>query len=63
MDQQQVVELMQSSKSESEWNANCDKVKKACGGYPNFWYSSIVLSGIAAKSFGGSAEIKIAAIG
>ena len=65
MNEQEVVALMKSSKSEAEWNANCDKVKKACGGYPPFWYSAIVLSGVAAKTatgFGGSADIKVSAI-
>ena len=62
MTQCEVVALMKSSRSESEWNANCNKVKKACGGYPDFWHSAIVLSGVAAetaKKFGGSAEITI----
>lgn len=44
--QSDVLSLMQSSKSEREWNANCDKVKSANGGYPSFWYSAIVLSGV-----------------
>ena len=44
--QENVVRLMQSSTSESEWNANCDQVKDANGGYPPFWYSAIVLSGV-----------------
>lgn len=34
MNEQEVIALMKSSKSEAEWNANCDKVKKACGGLP-----------------------------
>ena len=36
MTQQDVVDLMKSSKSEDEWNANCDKVKAEFGGYPDF---------------------------
>lgn len=44
--QQDVVTLMASSKSEKEWNANCDKVTAANNGYPQFWYSAIVLSGV-----------------
>ena len=40
---------MESSSSESEWNANCDKVKKANGGYPDFWHELIVLSGLVGK--------------
>lgn len=66
MNEQEVVALMKSSKSEVQWNANCDKVKKACGGYPDFWYSAIVVSGVAAQTaagFGGSADIKVSIIG
>ena len=62
MTQDQVVELMKSSNSEIEWNTNRNKVKKTCGGYPDFWHSAIVLSGVAAetaKKFGGSAKITI----
>ena len=46
MTQTEVVELMESSKNEQEWNDNCDKVKKTCNGYPDFWYRAIILSGI-----------------
>lgn len=48
MDEQEVVNLMKTSRSEEEWNANCSKVKRACNGYPDFWYTAIVLSGLAA---------------
>lgn len=42
-----VVTLMKSSKSEEEWNDNCDKVKATNGGdYPDFWFYSIILSGV-----------------
>lgn len=50
MNKSQVVELMKSSTSEIEWNANCDKVKKTCGGYPDFWYREIIVSGLLAKT-------------
>jgi hypothetical protein len=40
-------ELMASSASEKEWNANCDAVKAANGGYPDFWDKTIILSGLA----------------
>lgn len=66
MNQQEVVALMKSSQSEAEWNANCDKVKRACGGYPDFWQSAIIQSGIAreiATKFGGSVDIRITKIG
>lgn len=62
MNEQEVITLMRSSKSEKEWNANCDAVKKACNGYPPFWFSAIVMSGLADEvtaSFGSNAEIKI----
>lgn len=62
MTEQQVVDLMESSMAEADWNANADKVKSACSGYPSFWYSAIVLSGISAKTaakWGGSDEIRI----
>ena len=49
MDEKQVVELMRGSKNATEWNQNCDKVKKACGGYPAFWYLAIVSSGVMAE--------------
>lgn len=48
MSREEVIELMKSSKTEKEWNNNCDKVKKSCNGYPDFWYSEIILSGLAA---------------
>lgn len=50
MTKQEVIDLMKSSKSEEEWAANCDKVKKEFGGYPHFWYKSIILSGLAAET-------------
>ena len=47
---EQVVSLMSSSKSEKEWNSNCDKVTAAFKGYPDWWYEKIVISRIAAKT-------------
>jgi hypothetical protein len=47
MNQSEVVKLMKSSKTREEWDRNCDNVKKLCGGYPDFWYSVIMLSGLA----------------
>jgi hypothetical protein len=47
MTKNEVVELMKSSRSEHEWNLNCDKVQEAFGGqYPDFWYAEIILSGL-----------------
>lgn len=42
----EVIKLMESSESAVEWNANCDKIKAANGGYPGFWYSAIFQSGV-----------------
>lgn len=47
--QEGVKALMESSTSEREWNDNCAKVKEANGGYPDFWYALIVLSGLVGK--------------
>jgi len=62
MTEQEVVELMKSSQSETEWDANCEIVKSKCDGYPSFWYSSIVLSGVltqTAAKWGSDGKIKI----
>ena len=65
MNRNEVVELMKSSVSEDEWNANSRKVKEAFGGgYPDFWYHAIIQSGIASQmvaKFGTTAEIKVVA--
>lgn len=57
--EQEVVALMKSSRSEAEWNANCDKVKAANDGYPSFWYKAIISSGLM-SSIGFDDTIKIA---
>lgn len=58
--QEGVVSLMRTSKDEAEWANNCDKVKEINGGYPKFWFSSIITSGLMNKILGpGSDEIKI----
>lgn len=65
MSEQEVVDLMKSSKSEDEWNANCDAVKDACNGYPSFWYKSIILSDLAsqtAKKWRGDMELRVRAL-
>lgn len=61
MTQQEVIDLMKSSKSSAEWNINSDKVKEVFHGYPNWWYSEIILSGIAddtLRKWGSSTAIK-----
>lgn len=65
MTQEQVVALMETSRSPEEWNNNCDLVKRQCDGYPNFWYSEIILSGIAARvsaAFGSDAELLVSSL-
>lgn len=62
MSEDEVSELMMSSKSSEEWNRNCDEVKRRCSGYPAFWYSAIISSGLAGRvteSFGSNAELQI----
>ena len=49
MNKEEVIKLMKSSKTEAEWDANCDTVKRVCNGYPPFWFSAIVMSGVAAE--------------
>jgi len=48
--EENVVNLMRSSKTESEWNNNCDLVKEANNGYPGWWYRAIILKGILGKT-------------
>lgn len=62
MTRDEVVTLMKSSTSKQEWDDNCDVVKRACSGYPNFWYPVIIRSGLyvkVANSWGGDPHIKI----
>jgi hypothetical protein len=49
MSESEVVQLISRSKSEAEWNDNCDRVKKECGGYPSFWYVAIIMSGLLSR--------------
>jgi len=61
MTEQEVVALMESSTTEQEWNTNCDKVKRACGDYPAFWYQTIILSGLGdrvAAKWGGDMQLR-----
>lgn len=60
---EQVAQVMEMSRSEEEWDKNCDLVKAAFGGdYPSFWWETIMMSGIAHRtmaSFYSSPDIKI----
>lgn len=65
MNEEQVKELMRSSKTEQEWNNNCDVVKKSCNGYPSFWFTAIIASGLCgevSKKFGKDDKIHIKTI-
>jgi len=61
MTQEEVIDLMKSSKNSQEWNANCEKVKESNNkNYPNYWYTEIILSGLMDKTLGeGSSKIRI----
>lgn len=62
MNEDEVKALMESATSREDWDAKCDQVKKACGGYPQFWFPLIVMSGLASRvmnSFSESAEIQV----
>ena len=57
---EEVISLMRSSKSSTEWNSNCAIVKKEFNGYPDFWYETIILPRLSDEVLGkGSSEIKI----
>jgi hypothetical protein len=63
MTESEVLDLMWSSKSEQEWNANCDHIKKLHGGaYPSFWFENIIRSGVLKKvaaRWGDDGEMKL----
>jgi len=47
MDADEVRALMESSRSQAEWDANCDRVKAVHGGeYPDFWFAAVIMSGL-----------------
>jgi len=59
------ADLMASSKSEAEWNANCDQIKAANNGYPDWWFTTIVVSGLSARTaakFGRDDKIHVRAL-
>jgi len=62
MNEASVIELMETSQSPEQWDANCDTVKERCNGYPDFWWASIINSGVADKimsRWGGSTKLTI----
>lgn len=65
MSEKEVVELMESSKSKEEWDANADTVQAKCGGYPSFWFGAIVLSDVSrqtAAKWNGDTELRVIAL-
>lgn len=59
-----VVELMKTSKTEQEWNANGEKVKQANDGFPGFWFRAIIMGGVmrdTAAKWGGDDKIHVTA--
>lgn len=66
MTPEEVVELMEDSWTEKQWNANCDEVKRRCGGdYPHFWFEVMLASGLMAeiaKRWDGDDQIRILSI-
>lgn len=58
-----VKSLMATSKSEDDWNRNCDNIKKVHQGqYPSFWYKEIVMSGFSNKiaaTFGRNMNVNV----
>ncbi len=51
MTMSEVIDLMKSSRSESEWNANRDHVKRMHDGkYPDYWYGRIMIGGVLSET-------------
>lgn len=48
--QEGVKNHMSAATSEVDWNNRCDQVKAANGGYPDFWYATVIMSGVAAET-------------
>ena len=51
MTREDVIALMKSSKSVEEWNKNADAVKAEFGGYPDYWYTEIMVLQISNEVF------------
>lgn len=55
--------LLEGAKSELDWDAACDLVKKARGGgYPRDWFAKVLQSGLAKRvsaRWGGTDEIRL----
>lgn len=42
----EVVAYMKDAISSTDWNIRCDEIKRRCEGYPDFWYQSVIASGL-----------------
>jgi len=63
MEKNEAIELLKSSKTKEQWNENADKIKAALGGYPEWWYATVVTSGLMDTVLGdGASQIKIQVI-
>jgi hypothetical protein len=40
------LDKLNSANTEDAWNAACDEIKAAHGGYPPDWYPRVVMGGI-----------------
>ena len=46
MTETQIQQLLRT-KSEAEWNAVCDEIKRTNGGdYPSDWYARVIIAGV-----------------
>lgn len=52
MTREEVIRLMESSRTQEDWNANRDRVKQVYDGYPSFWFKDILQSGLAGRVTG-----------
>lgn len=47
----EAVALLESSGSAREWDENVDKIKEANGGYPMWWATAVIFSGLPGQVF------------
>lgn len=62
MSVEEVINLLKTSKSEVQWNNNVDEITRRCNGYPDFWFTTVIMSGLMntiAAQWGGSDKITI----
>lgn len=64
MTKTEVINLLKTSKNSSDWNSNCEIIKKAHNnGYPNYWFQEVILSGLCDEILGaGSSTIKVSSL-